>query len=293
MSLRSVPDGRSPVPFTWWLPVVALLVLAVTTAAVLPGNHPLAWLIGALVASIAGYALAWAAIRPAPLWTGPHLVLPGAAQQRLDRSDPPTIRIPVIRPPRPARTTRLLVISAAFAIGSSSGWSLLVGILYHPKAPTFRSATTRGAGLLVSVLNSVITSVLEECGMALLILAAAGLAERLLPRRWDDRSVAVTAILVGTVARTALHIPLWGVGAIGRIGLSFALAWLFYRTRRIWPLLLVHTLWDTLALQTLNSPSLGVRGFCALAILAWGITGVTFAVIATARSRRNLRPARL
>ena len=81
-----------------------------------------------------------------------------------------------------------------------------------------------------------------ECGIALLILAASGLTQRHLPARYDDRSVAVISIVDATVARTALHVPLWGLGAITRLGLSLVLAWLLWR---IWPLIVGHVLWDT------------------------------------------------
>ena len=30
MSLRSVPDARKPVPATWWVPLIAMIVLATT-----------------------------------------------------------------------------------------------------------------------------------------------------------------------------------------------------------------------------------------------------------------------
>ena len=65
------------------------------------------------------------------------------------------------------------------------------------------------------------------------------------------------------------------------------MTWLFWRTRRIWPLILGHNLWDTLAIQVVISPSLQVRGYSALAIFGWGVTGVTLAIIAAHRSRQQ------
>jgi len=124
--------------------------------------------------------------------------------------------------------------------------------------------------------------------MAVLILAVAGLAGRYLPNRWDTRSAGYLAIVVATVARTLLHIPLWGAGAISRIGLSFALAWLFWRTRRIWPLIVAHLVWDSVALLTLVSPSPPIRELAALTILGWTIAGCIVAGIALGHSRRSL-----
>lgn len=292
MSLRSVPDARAPVPLLWWLPVVALAMLGVTTVAILPGVGSGAAVLTACAVSIVGYAAVWLAIRPARLRVGPH-VWPAVEAIAQDRSDPPTMMLPAVRTGGPARGRKMLLLlnSAAAGLGATAAWAVLTNLLIRPTVPgAFRPrlvTRTVARAFTEAVVNAAVTSVLEECGIAVLILAVAALAQRFLPTRFDTRSVAVLAILTATVARTALHIPLWGVGAVARIGLSFGLAWLFWRTRRIWPLIAVHIAWDTLSLQTLTSPSLPVRSVCALTVLGWAITGLVLAIIATTRSRRN------
>lgn len=291
MSLRSVPDARASVSLLWWVPLVAVLMLGSTMVAILPGTGSGRALLVAIGISIVGYAVVWWRIRPHRVRVGPYAwpSVEGVAQ---DRTDPPTIVMPAVAAePTVGRRSLLLLNSAAVGLGATVAWSVVINLLLRPRIPvTFQTRTifrTVTRALTEAVINAVITSVLEECGIAVLLLAIAGLAERFLSARFDTRSVAVVAILAATVVRTVLHIPLWGVGAVGRIGLSFILAWLFWRTRRIWPLLTVHVLWDTLSLQTLTSPSLLVRGWCALVVLGWGITGVVVVIIAISRSKRN------
>lgn len=294
MSLRSVPDARRPVPLLWWVPVVALLMLGVTGVAILPGVGSGITVLVAAAVSIVGYAAVWLCIRPGRLRVGPYR-WPDVEAVAQDRTDPPTITFAPIAAGRAGtgagRRVLLLLNSASVGMGAMFAWAVVANLLIHPAVPaSFRPRTTVrsvGGAVVDAALNAALTSVLEECGIAVLILAVAALAQRYLPTRVDRRSVAVIAVLTATIARTALHIPLWGVGAVGRIGLSFVLAGLFWRTRRIWPLIVVHVLWDTLTLQTLLSPSLHVRSLSALAVLAWGITGLVLAIIAVIRSKRN------
>ena len=292
MSLRSVPDARQPVPLLWWVPVVSVLMLGVTAVAILPGAGSGVAVLTAVAVSIVGYAAVWWCIRPGRLRVGPHR-WPNVEAVAQYRTDPPTIAFPPVRPERSGigRNMLLLLNAASVGLGAMFAWAVLANLLIHPAVPaTFRPRTTTrtvGGALLDAVLNAALTSVLEECGIAVLILAVAALAQHYLPQRVDSRSVAVLAIATATFARTALHIPLWGVGAVGRIGLSFSLAWLFWRTRRIWPLIAAHIAWDTLTLQTLLSPSLHVRSFSALAVFGWGITGLVIVIIAVIRSKRN------
>ncbi len=293
MSLRSVPDGRSAVPPRWWLPLIAVLMLGVTTVAILPGFGSGRAVLVAAAINIAGYALVWFRIRPRWLQVGPY-AWPSIDSVAQDRTDPPTIALPVVRSRRASigREWLLLLNSAAVGLGATFVWAVVTGLLIHQNVPApFRTrAVVRSVGgaFTNAVVNAALTSVLEECGIAVLILATAGLAQRFLPARFDTRSVGLIAIVAATVVRTALHIPLWGVGAVARIGLSFGLAWLFWRTRRIWPLITVHILWDTLALQTQTSPSLQLRGWCALTVLAWGVTGLVITIIAIRRSRKSV-----
>ena len=285
MSLRSVPDARAPVPLWWWVPAVAALMLGTTTAAILPGSGSEQLVLIAVALSIAGYLLVRWRVRPGRLRTGPY-AWPNVETIAQDRTDPPTVFLPIVqvrRRPR-GRQWLLLLNSAAIVLGSSVAWSVLSTAVLHPAAPAIHRAQRAVSAFVVAFTDAVITSILEECGIAVLILAVAGLAQRFLPARFDARSVAVLSILVATAVRTALHIPLWGVGAVARLGLSFGLAWLFWRIRRIWPLIIAHVVWDTLALQSAITPSVGVRNWCALAVLAWGIAGVVVAVIAISRS---------
>lgn len=275
----------------WWVPVVTVLMLGTTTVAILPGTGSTRALLVAVAINLVGYLLVWQRVRPSRLRVGPY-TWPSTGGVAQDRTDPPTITLPAVRVRRSAgRNALLLLNSAAVGLGASVGWSLLTNLLLHPTIPqTFRThgaARTVTRALTYALINSGITSILEECGIAVLMLAVAGGAQRFLPARFDTRSVAVTAILAATAVRTVLHIPLWGIGAVARIGLSFALAWLFWRTRRIWPLITAHLVWDTLSLQTLTSPSLHVRALCALAVLGWAITGIVLAIIAISRSRRD------
>jgi membrane protease YdiL (CAAX protease family) len=276
----------------WWVPVVAVVVLATTTVSVILGRgHVTPWI--AVTVSLVGYAMVWWNVRPAPLSTGPHTWLTTDGLAR-DRTDPPTLVIPAAvarRHRRPGRAVLLLLSSAAVGLGLSVAWALVIGIAMNPPLPEFDRASTAMGALTAAVGDSVITSVLEECGIALLILAVAGIAQRYLPTRYDDRTVAVYAILIATAARTALHVPLWGIGALGRVGLSLVLAWLFWRTRRVWPLILAHIIWDTLALQAAVSPSFEIAALSALIVLGWGITGTVIAIVAMVRSRRNIQYA--
>jgi hypothetical protein len=293
MSLRSVPDARTPVPMLWWLPVTAFVVLVTITVAVVVASSEVVIPLIAIAVSVIGYLLVWWRIRPAPLRTGPYSWLTTGGLIR-DRTDPPTVVIPAAVARlgrRPGRAAALLVNSAAVGLGFGFVWSFLIALTLHSAVPRIGQARSAMTGFYVAVLNALFTSVLEECGIALLILAVAGAAQRYLPSQYDDRSVAVYAILLATVTRTALHIPLWGLGAVGRLGLSLALAWLFWRTRRIWPLILAHTVWDTLILQSAVSPTPAIRTFTALAVFAWAITGAVIAIIAIVHTRQDIQSA--
>ncbi|MDQ6658550.1 MAG: CPBP family intramembrane metalloprotease [Actinomycetota bacterium] len=290
MSLRSVPDGRRPVAFVWWGALIALLMLAATGVAVLSSNNHLWWGVTAIAVNLLGYAAVWLVNRPVPLRLNARL----ASRVGTESSDtlaPITQPIPVVSAGKQPwlRSGTLLLRSAAVGLGASALWSVLVSLVIHPRIPVMRVRLSESDALVRALLNSLLTSILEECGMATLILAVAGVASRFLPARWDTRSAGYLAIVIATVARTVLHVPLWGAGAIGRIGLSFVLAWLFWRTRRVWPLIVGHLLWDTLALETLRSPSLQTREIAAVSVLAWTITGFVIACVAISRSRRNLR----
>ena len=293
MTMRSVPDGRAPVPLIWWVPVVAVLMLGGTTWAILPGQGLGLGLL-AIAVSIIGYLAVWAVIRPQRLRTGPYPRWRSAAGMApMDRIDPPTLVLPLVptQRPRRLRNTLLLLNSAAVLLGMSLLVSIIVGLVLRPANPSIASSRTSLHGLELAVINALATSILEECGMAVLILAVAGLAQQFLPRHWDSRSVGIAAILAATIARTALHVPLWGVGAVARIGLSFLLGWLYWRTRRVWPLIVAHTLWDTFAIETVLSPSVQVKGYCALVIFGWAVTAVVIGTIAVVRSSKQARRA--
>lgn len=290
MSLRSVPDARQPVPLVWWVPVVAVVVLATTTLAILPISGGIGWPIAALVVSIIGYSVVWLAIRPGRLRLSPPVVTSVGADST-DYLAPVTRPIPIValtRPPR-FRTGTLLVRSAAVAVGASAVWALLFALWLRPRVPMIPIRLTGPEAVVGALIDSLVTSILEECGMAILVLAVAGLAARFLPPHFDTRSVGYLAIAAATLARTLLHLPLWGVGAFGRIALAFVLGWLFWRTRRIWPLIVVHVLWDMLALQTLLSPTMTVRNLAALMVLGWTITGLVITWVTLAHSRTDLR----
>lgn len=244
----------------------------------------------AIAVNLVGYVAVWLVNRPVLLRLNPRF----ASRVGTESSDtlaPVTQPIPVVSTgPRPwLRSGSLLLRSAAVGLGASAVWSLLLSWLIHPRIPVIRVRLSESDALVGSVLNSLMTSVLEECGMAALILAMAGVAGRFLPVRWDTRSAGYLALITATAIRTVLHFPLWGTGAIGRIGLSFALAWLFWRTRRVWPLIVAHVLWDTLSLEGMVSPSLPTRELAAVSVLAWTITGFVIACIAISRSRRSLQ----
>lgn len=289
LSLRSVPDARLRIPVVWWVPLVALLMVGTTAAAVLLANAGLGFLLAAVAVNLIGYALVWLVIRPGRLRLSPGFRSPTGTEST-DVLAPLTQPIPVVSTNRGPwlRSGSLLLRSAAVALGASAVWSFALNFIIRPRLPKFRVSTSGSGALIWSVLNSLVTSIVEECGMAVLILAVAGVAGRYLPNRWDTRSAGYLAIVVATVARTLLHIPLWGAGAISRIGLSFALAWLFWRTRRIWPLIVAHLVWDSVALMTLASPSPPIRELAALTILGWTIAGCIVAGIALGHSRRSL-----
>ena len=59
MSLRSVPDARRPVPASWWVPLIAVVVLATTTVAILPSGGTLRGTWIAVGVSLAGCILVW------------------------------------------------------------------------------------------------------------------------------------------------------------------------------------------------------------------------------------------
>ena len=149
MSMRSVPDARTPVPATWWLPLLALVVLATTTTAILPGNSFHHSTLIAVAVSLTGYGVAWWRIRPARLRTGPYTWVTTAGLPT-DRTDPPTITLPAVGPAPAGRRQRwrgalLLINSAAVAMGASFGWSVLSNTLLHPAAPSFyRTRTVLG-----------------------------------------------------------------------------------------------------------------------------------------------------
>lgn len=290
MSLRSVPDGRQPVPLIWWVPVVAALMLTTTTLAILPVSSGPGWVSAALAGSLVGYALVWLVIRPGRLRLNPPFVTP-VGTESMDVTAAITRPIPAVATAHPPtlRIGTLLLRASAVGLGASAVWALLFALLVRPRVPTIPITLSGPEAVIGSLIDALVTSILEESGMAVLIIALAGLAARFLPAHFDSRSAGYLAIAAATLIRTLLHLPLWGVGAFGRIGLSFVLAWLFWRTRRVWPLIVAHVLWDTLALQTLVSPSLEVRGFAALAILGWAITGFIITCVAITHSRGAFR----
>jgi len=287
LSVGSVPDGRAPIPAVWWVPLIAVLVLGVTTAAVLPGRSRPGLALAAIALSIVGYVVVWSVVRPGRLKPRPRLGQAAAALGG-DFSAPATVPLPVVgaAPERRFRHAVLLLNSAVVVFGLHGAWSLMVAFFIRGRTPRIHQSRTVFRGLFGAAVDALATSVLEECGIAILILAAAGLAGKYFPRSWDLRSVSFTAILVATVVRTALHIPLWGFGAVGRVALSFLLAWLFWRTRRIWPLILAHVLWDTLSLQIALSPSRQLKEFSALTVLAWIIAGTVIGCLALSGSRK-------
>ncbi len=291
LSLRSVPDGRRRVPLVWWIPLIGLLMVGTTAFAVLSGGGGVTLAVAVVVINLVGYCAVWLAVRPGPLRLNPRFSTPTGTEST-DFLAPVTRPIPTVPAGREPwlRSGSLLLRSAAVALGASAVWSFLLYFVIRPRLPRIRVVSVSGSHAVIgSVLDSLVTSLVEECGMAVLILAVAGLAGRFLPSRWDARSAGYLAIIVATAARTLLHIPLWGAGAVGRIGLSFVLAWLFWRTRRIWPLIVVHLLWDTLALLTLVSPSITARAIAGLTILGWTIAGFVIAWMAINHSRRDLQ----
>ena len=181
-SRRPDPGPDDPVG-----PGLAVVGLATTTVSVTLGRGQVnPWI--AVTINLAGYALVWWKVRPGPLRTGPHTWLTTDGLGR-DRTDPPTLVIPAAiarRHRRPGRTVLLLLGSAAVGLGLSFAWSLVIGIAINPPVPEFDRAPTAIGALTAAVTDSVITSVLEECGIALLILAVAGIAQRYLPTRYDD-----------------------------------------------------------------------------------------------------------
>ncbi|GGM09107.1 CPBP family intramembrane glutamic endopeptidase [Nakamurella endophytica] len=284
MSLRSVPDGRTAVPPAGWLPVVTVAVLATTTADVVADDHlPRWWWLATLAVCIAGYLGTVAGLRRLRRRPGPS------------GSTPPTVPIPVVptgptaRPARgPARLRRpaVLLASALAALGASFAWSVASAPFLHQRPVSIPGVPTVGGAVGRAALLALNTSVLEECSVALVVLTAAMVTDRFRPRHWDPRSVAVVAVTAGTAVRVLLHVPLWGVGAVARVGLAVVLAWLFWRTRRIWPLVLAHVLWDTVVLQSAMSPALEVKALCGLAVLGWGVAGTVVTIVALVRSRR-------
>jgi membrane protease YdiL (CAAX protease family) len=290
LSLRSVPDGRRLVPLVWWIPLIGLLMVGTTAFAVLSGGGGVTLAVTVVVINLVGYSAVWLAVRPGPLRLNPRFSTPTGTEST-DFLAPVTRPIPTVPAGREPwlRSGSLLLRSAAVALGASAVWSFLLFLAIRPRLPRVKVTVSGSDAVIGSVLTSLVTSILEECGMAVLILAVAGLAGRFLPARWDSRSAGYLAIIVATAARTLLHIPLWGAGAVGRIGLSFVLAWLFWRTRRVWPLIVAHLLWDTLLLQTLVSPSGTIREVAALTVLGWTIAGFVIAWVAISHSRRNLQ----
>ena len=266
-TLADIPDARQRVPSVWWVPVIAAVALGWTTFAILPGHAQ--WNVWAGVAlSATAYFIVSRKIRSGALRTTTAVdsgMLTGARAR--------------------------LTVCATVAFGAASVWSTFA-TFFLPASPTLQMSPTVWDGMRRGLGSAFTTSVLEECGIALLILAAAGIVERVRTRTGGSWSVPVVAVLTGTFVRTALHIPLWGWGAIARVGMAFLLAWLFWRTRRIWPLILAHMLWDTVTLQAIVSPAEPLRLICGLIILCWAVAAVIVCaglLVATWRRRRTNR----
>jgi len=110
----------------------------------------------------------------------------------------------------------------------------------------------------------------EATAAAVVLVAAALIALRRPLTGWAPW----IAIGVGAAYRVALHVPLWGSEAIIRCGFALIMAWLFWRLRRIWPLIVGHVLWDIPPVLSQVTPAALVSGTMTWLSQLWFVAGL-------------------
>ena len=93
-----------------------------------------------------------------------------------------------------------------------------------------------------------------------------------------DRGAPWIAIGVGAAYRAALHVPLWGSEAVIRCGFALIMAWLFWRLRRIWPLIVGHVLWDIPPVLSQVTPAASVSAAMMWLSQLWCVAGLAAGV---------------
>ena len=142
--------------------------------------------------------------------------------------------------------------------------------------------------MVQAVVVSVATAVVEEATAAAVVLASAALIAL---RRPLTGWAPWIAIGVGAAYRVALHVPLWGSEAVIRCGFALIMAWLFWRLRRIWPLIVGHLLWDIPPVLSQVTPAASVSAAMIWLSQLWCVAGLAAAVsvFLTVRPDRSLR----
>ena len=127
----------------------------------------------------------------------------------------------------------------------------------------------------------------EEVTAAAVVLAAAALIAL---RRPLTGWAPWIAIGVGAAYRVALHVPLWGSEAVIRCWFALIMAWLFWRLRRIWPLIVGHVLWDFPPVLSQVTPAASVSAPMVWLSQLWCVAGLAAAVsvFLTVRPDRSL-----
>ena len=152
----------------------------------------------------------------------------------------------------------------------------------------FTPADSPSFAVVQTVVVSMATAVVEEAPAAAVVLAAAALIA--LRRPWTGWAPWI-AIGVGAASRVALHVPLWGSEAVIRCGFALIMAWLFWRLRRIWPLIVGHVLWDIPPVLSQVTPAASVSAAMTWLSQLWCVAGLAavVSVFLTVRPDRALR----
>jgi membrane protease YdiL (CAAX protease family) len=177
-------------------------------------------------------------------------------------------------------------IAAIFLwVGAAGVLSRFLGEFFATdKSSLFPPAASTWQSVVQSVTGSISTSIVEETACAVVVLAVAAFTSLYWPLK---RFWLWVAIGSGAVVRVLLHIPLWGISdAIVRSGFALIMAWLFWRIRRIWPLIAVHFAWDFPQIIALTWPTEGaVPEAATLIYILWlcgGFVALCFFVLVTA-----------
>jgi hypothetical protein len=167
---------------------------------------------------------------------------------------------------RPAQALR---IAGWCFLGFISG-SLVSGLLSSRKFPF---PTLNGSNLMIELFHALQAGPLEEIVVLGFVVTTLQQARR---PTWE-------IVIVALALRDAYHLY-YGFGAIGIFVWASLFLWLFFRFRTLWPLIIVHCVWDVVATLVTYWKVVGAFEIFAILVL-WVACTITWLIM-----RSNARP---